>query len=85
MRGGQGIGNRCQQVRFAALPQLPAHADARYTVRVRGQKAGQATVRAALTATNERPVQKELSIQINEPTNSEIAKSAASETLRAAK
>jgi uncharacterized repeat protein (TIGR01451 family) len=74
-----------QQVRFATLEKLPARADARYTVRVRGQKAGQATVRAELAAAGQRPVQKEMSIQITGLANPEIAKSATDEKLRTAR
>jgi uncharacterized repeat protein (TIGR01451 family) len=70
-----------QLVRFAAL-QLPARADTVYRVRVRGQKAGQGHVRVELTAPKERPVQKEMSIQVHEATTAVNAKFAPVQTLR---
>jgi uncharacterized repeat protein (TIGR01451 family) len=76
-----------QQVRFAPLAKLPARADTVYRVRVRGRQAGQGRVRVELAASKERPVQKELSIQVIGPAtvSAANANSATGESLRAAK
>jgi uncharacterized repeat protein (TIGR01451 family) len=54
-----------QQVQFLPLGQLPPRGDAVYRIRVRGQRPGKAHVRVELAADKERPVQSEISIQVN--------------------
>jgi len=54
-----------QQVQFPSLAQLPPRGDAVYRIRVRGQRPGKGYVRAELTAEREKPVQSDLSIQVN--------------------
>jgi uncharacterized repeat protein (TIGR01451 family) len=54
-----------QQVQFLPLGQLPPRGDAVYRIRVRGQRPGKAHVRVELASDKERPVQSEISIQVN--------------------
>jgi uncharacterized repeat protein (TIGR01451 family) len=54
-----------QTVQFPQLTQLPPRGDAVYRIRVRGQRPGKGRVHAELTAGRERPVQSDVSIQVN--------------------
>jgi uncharacterized repeat protein (TIGR01451 family) len=76
------------QVRFAPLAQLEAHGDAVYRLRLRGQKSGKGSLRVEVTADNQAPAVREVSVQVHDDksaTTSTTAKqdnSIAGETLR---
>jgi len=74
-----------QQVRFLPLPQLEAHRDAIYRIRLRGLKPGKGSLRVELTAEKQTPAVRELSIQVNDAklaTTEKNANSIPGDTLR---
>ncbi len=68
-----------RQVHFAPLARLDAHGDVIYSLHVRGQQEGKGSLHVELTAENQVPAAKELSIQVHA---GEIAKSIPGEMLR---